>query len=148
MTPLYTLPAGTAERPTQATNALVFSGGTRYMQLHRPALAVPLKASTGFSAVFTFQLDSLLGGSDPQLLTLQGSGAAIRVRVAASAARLEFVAEEADGGQFVATSADGAVALATVHTAVVRYVKEAGLMEVWVDGMYSTQTSVNALVRF
>lgn len=150
MTPLYTLPAATADQPSQVTNALAFAGGAQYLQMQRPALAVPLKASTGFSAILTFQLDSLPGaGSDAQLLTLQGSsGAAVRVRVSAGAARLEFVAEQAGEGPFVAGSADGAVSAAAVHTAVVRYVKEAGSMEVWVDGVYSTEAAVNSLVRF
>lgn len=147
---LYTRPADSSAWPTRNNGALAFAGGTKYMQLAHPALYAPLRASTGFSAAFTFTLDSFPGGGeDAQMLLLQGaSGAAMHVRIATAAQRLEFRVELAGGGGvFTAASADGAVVLGTALTAAVRFVKETGEMEVWLGGADDTQTSVAALVR-
>lgn len=130
-----------------ASAALAFSTGSQYLELSRPVLPVPLRTSTGFSAVITFQLASMPGMTDSNLLLLTSSTYSIRVRVAAATQAIQFEVATGGGATYTVSSAAAAASLAAWHTAVVRYERETHEMQVWVAGADSTQTSVSATVR-
>ena len=144
--PIFSLPVATDDQPTPSGSDLAFSGGSQYFTLLRPSLSVPLRASTGFSAVFTFQVTSMPGGMDSNILILQGSDATVRVRVAASL-RLEFEVEVVGQATYTVVSAGSSIATSTIHTGAVRYAKESSEMVVWLDGADVTQASVAVALR-
>eukprot|EP00892_Ulva_mutabilis_P002638 jgi/Ulvmu1/12375/UM009_0021.1 len=144
--PIFVYPTSPAFQPVPSGTEMAFSGGTKYLTLLRPALAVPLRASTGITAWFAFQLDSVPTGATSLIFTLNGADAVLRVRVAADTMQLEFEIVETGGGAYTVVSSGGAVALSTMHTAAVRYIKESREMEVWVDGTDRTQSSVAAAI--
>eukprot|EP00892_Ulva_mutabilis_P002642 jgi/Ulvmu1/12379/UM009_0025.1 len=132
--------------PTVSSGALTFSGGSQFLQISLPVLPVPLRSSTGFSAVFTFRLTSMPGAADSTLLLLAGTTHTVRVKVAAGTQVLQF--EVAVGGSttYRVSSAAAAVSLATWHTAVVRYERQTYAMRVWLAGTDSTQANIAGLI--
>lgn len=147
-TPIFRLPSSPTAQPALSGGALAFSGGSQRLELSVPVLRIPLRSTTGFSAILTFQLTSMPGAADSTLLLLTGDTYTISVRVTAGTQTLQFKVDVGGGVTYTVASAVASVGPATWHTAVVRYEQETHKMQVWVDGVDSTQASVASTVCF
>ena len=145
-TPIFRLPSSPTAQPALSGGALAFSGGSQRLELSVPVLRVPLRSTTGFSAILTFQLTSMTGAADSTLLLLTGGTYTISVRVTAGTQTLQFKVDAGGGVTYTVASAIASVGPAAWHTAVARYEQETHKMQVWVDGVDSTQTSVASTV--